>query len=135
MMLVPARAIRAGQPAAERGAAAKAKAEREAAAATAKAEKEAEKASLQAAFDHCRTEQGCQCSCDPCPMANMYLCAACGDIKGVLCRKRACKEARGDDQGHTDEPDIDAGDLMGSIPARPIRSSRRARSGGAGQFE
>ena len=103
-----------------------------------KAEKEAEKASLQAAFDHCRTEQGCQCSCDPCPMANMYLCATCGDIKGFLCRKRACKEARGHDQGPADESDttgIDEGDLLGLQPARAVRSCRGGGSSFAGLFE
>ena len=68
-------------------------------------------------------------------MANMYLCATCGDIKGFLCRKRACKAARGDDQEPADESDIDDDDLLGLGQARPARSCRRGGSGGAGLFE
>ena len=68
-------------------------------------------------------------------MASMFLCATCGDIKGFLCRKRACKEARGDNQEPADGSDIDEDDLLGLGQASPVRTRRRAHSAGAGAFE
>lgn len=52
-----------------------------------------EVAAARVAFDLCTPL--CRCGVVPCPQAKLKLCATCGDIKRLECRKAACVAARG----------------------------------------
>lgn len=59
-----------------------------------KAEAEAAAAELEASFDRCH--QTCSCGVSPCPMAKARRCPTCQkiDLRGWLCKKAECSEAR-----------------------------------------
>ena len=54
------------------------------------AQLETSTAARRQSFESCTPN--CTCGEEPCPWAKMHLCLECGDIKGTVCRKKACVE-------------------------------------------
>ena len=58
---------------------------------------ESEAADLQRRFEQCSSS--CTCGETPCRVQGLKRCPHCGDIKKQVCRKQACKAARGEGRG------------------------------------
>eukprot|EP00966_Prymnesium_polylepis_P322130 7378402-Prymnesium_polylepis.1 len=67
-------------------------ADRKKEAAEKKATLEASAAARLDAFQAC--QPACTCGVVPCPWDKMLHCLTCGDIKGAVCRKKACLDAQ-----------------------------------------